>query len=134
LIVTNAIFESVAHVLRVPARQDPRGNLYPVEFSDLPFRPQRAFVVHAAEAGIRRGGHAHKRCQQLMMSLVGAVEVELGYRGETRRLRLDEPALALFIAPMVWARQTFLTPDAQLLVFASEPYDADDYVTAEDMV
>jgi len=60
--------------------------------------------------------------------------VEVHYLAEKAVVRLDLVDQALFIAPLVWSRQTFVSASSQLLVFASEPYDATDYVNQEDAV
>jgi len=41
---------------------------------------------------------------------------------------LDTPALGLHLPPLVWGIQYKYTPDALLAVFASDPYDPDDYI------
>jgi len=41
---------------------------------------------------------------------------------------LDQPSVALYLPPMVWAVQYRYSTDALLLVFASEHYDAADYI------
>jgi UDP-2-acetamido-3-amino-2,3-dideoxy-glucuronate N-acetyltransferase len=43
-------------------------------------------------------------------------------------VRLDSPDLGLHIPPMIWGTQWRYTRDAVLLVLASHPYDADDYI------
>jgi dTDP-4-dehydrorhamnose 3,5-epimerase-like enzyme len=114
-------------LLRLPARQDARGTLLLLEFSELPFVPQRAFVTRVGEAGVQRGGHAHKRCRQILICLAGVIEVEVAQAGKTASVHLETDQ-ALLIEPPVWSRQAFVGPDAQLLVLTSEPYDPDDYL------
>ena len=41
---------------------------------------------------------------------------------------LDRPEIGLHIRPLVWGTQYKYSADAVLLVFASHPYDADDYI------
>ena len=41
---------------------------------------------------------------------------------------LDDPAIGLHMAPMVWGIQYKYSADALLLVLASEHYDPDDYI------
>jgi UDP-2-acetamido-3-amino-2,3-dideoxy-glucuronate N-acetyltransferase len=41
---------------------------------------------------------------------------------------LDSPRQALYLPPMTWGTQYRYTPDAVLLVLASEKYDPDDYI------
>jgi acetyltransferase-like isoleucine patch superfamily enzyme len=43
-------------------------------------------------------------------------------------IRLDSPDRALYLPPMVWSIQYRYSPDAVLLVLASECYDGEDYI------
>lgn len=114
---------------RLPNFVDIRGALAVAEFGrDLPFVPCRHFVVYDVPSQETRGEHAHRRCHQFLVCVHGAVRV-LADDGEQRQeFLLDSPTLGLHLPPLVWGTQYRYTPDAVLLVFASEPYDADDYV------
>ena len=41
---------------------------------------------------------------------------------------LNSPDLGLYVPPKIWAVQYKYSPDALLLVFASDLYDPDDYI------
>lgn len=112
-----------------------RGNLIAVEFSELPFSPQRSFVVFGVKAGQVRGEHAHRLCEQVLLCLSGTVRVDLddGVRKESHTLAT--PGDSVQIPAMVWGRQVYSGPDASLLVFASLPYSREDYIDSyEDFV
>lgn len=117
-------------LLCLPREMDQRGTLLPLEFSELPFVPKRAFVTRVSEAGVQRGGHAHKRCRQILVCLAGVIEIEVTHAGETASVRLETDQ-ALLIEPRVWSRQTFAGADARLLALVSEPYDPADYLEEE---
>jgi hypothetical protein len=49
--------------------------------------------------------------------------------GEKRiEVRLDTPSRGIHLPPMIWGVQYKYSPDAVLLVFASDYYDAEDYI------
>jgi UDP-2-acetamido-3-amino-2,3-dideoxy-glucuronate N-acetyltransferase len=123
---------SLVRRLRFPLQDDARGSLLPLDFGDLPFQPQRAFVTSVTEPRMRRGGHAHKRCRQLLISLGGAIDVEVAYRGERAVFRLEARDEGLLIEPPVWSQQTFTSASALLLVLASEPFDPAGYLDEGD--
>jgi dTDP-4-dehydrorhamnose 3,5-epimerase-like enzyme len=127
-----AVLGHSVRVIRLGSHEDGRGRLHSIDFSALPFQPQRAFVVEADTAGTTRGGHAHRTASQLLIRLSGAIEVEVVRGGHEARIVLDRTEDALLIEPLVWARQTYLVADSSLLVFASEPYDEADYVFDRD--
>ena len=114
---------------RMPHFVDMRGALSAAEFPrDLPFMPQRHFVVYAVPSQETRGEHAHRRCRQFLICVHGSVRV-LADDGERRQeFVLDTPTLGLYLPPMTWGTQYRYSPDAVLLVFASEAYAADDYI------
>ena len=108
---------------------DLRGGLVSAELTaDLPFTPQRFFVVFDVPTKDVRGQHAHRRCEQLLIALAGSVACVID-DGRTRRgFRLDRPDVALHMPAMTWGTQYQYSADAVLGVFASLPYDADDYI------
>lgn len=62
------------------------------------------------------------------MCVSGSVSVMVDDGRARDTVVLARPNLALHIPPMVWASQYQYTPDANLVVLASEPYDAGDYI------
>jgi len=45
---------------------------------------------------------------------------------------LDRPDMGVYMPEMIWGTQYQYSPDAVLLVFASRPYEADDYLRTYD--
>ena len=114
---------------RISLVRDLRGNLAAREVGrGLPFQPQRYFVVLDVPGKELRGAHAHRRCKQLLVCLRGSLSVVTDDGVNLQELTLDSPELALYLPPMVWGIQYKYAPDTMLLVMASEPYDADDYI------
>jgi UDP-2-acetamido-3-amino-2,3-dideoxy-glucuronate N-acetyltransferase len=109
--------------------RDLRGSLAVAEIGqDLPFVVNRFFVVYDVPSREVRGEHAHRRCAQFLICLHGSVHVLLDDGSSRRDLVLDSPEKGLYMAPMIWGAQYRYTDDAVLLVLASEPYDANDYI------
>jgi UDP-2-acetamido-3-amino-2,3-dideoxy-glucuronate N-acetyltransferase len=109
--------------------QDLRGDLTVGEFErDIPFIPKRYFLVFDVPSGKTRGQHAHKLCQQFLICVKGqcAVVADDGY--ERQEFLLNTPSLGLYLPAMTWGTQYKYSPDAVLLVFASDHYDSDDYI------
>jgi len=109
-------------------KDDARGSLLPFDFASLPFLPQRLFVVYEVPPVTARGGHAHKRARQLLVCLVGRIDVELRDGGLTETVILDSADSGLLIEAGVWSAQTYVAPGSILLALASEPYDAGSYL------
>jgi acetyltransferase-like isoleucine patch superfamily enzyme/dTDP-4-dehydrorhamnose 3,5-epimerase-like enzyme len=115
------------HQLR--AVPDMRGSLSAGEFErDIPFKPRRYFLVYDVPTAQTRGEHAHHRCHQFLIAVKGAVSVVADDGAKREEFRLDRPSTGIYLPPMTWGIQYRYSPDAVLLVFASDYYDGDDYI------
>jgi UDP-2-acetamido-3-amino-2,3-dideoxy-glucuronate N-acetyltransferase len=109
--------------------RDMRGSLMALELeSQLPFVPRRFFCVYGVPSRKVRGQHAHRQCHQYLVALAGSVTCLVDDGVSRRTVTLDDPGTGLHIPPMTWGTQYDYSPDAVLAVFASHPYDADDYI------
>ncbi len=114
---------------RLPHIKDIRGDLSVGEFvRDVPFVPKRYFLVFDVPSEETRGEHAHRRCRQFLVCLKGRCTVVADDGARRRQVILNSPALGLYLPPMTWLIQYRYSPDAVLLVFASEFYEAGDYI------
>ena len=98
------------------------------EFTGLPFAPRRLFTVYDVPSESVRGAHAHRECAQFLVCLAGEVSCLVDDGSAREAIDLDTPEVGLHIPPMVWGTQWKYTRNAVLLVLASHPYDADDYI------
>jgi UDP-2-acetamido-3-amino-2,3-dideoxy-glucuronate N-acetyltransferase len=108
---------------------DLRGSLIAANFSsDLPFPPQRAFVVFDVASKHIRGAHAHRVCEQFLVCLSGSITCVVDDGRARQEVVLNRPDVGLHMPAMIWGTQYNYTADARLLVFASHEYDPDDYI------
>jgi UDP-2-acetamido-3-amino-2,3-dideoxy-glucuronate N-acetyltransferase len=111
------------------AVEDLRGKLVAGEIeSFLPFRVKRFFMVHGVPGREVRGQHAHRKCHQFLVCVRGNCRLIADDGRRREEFLLDRPALGVYLPPMTWGVQFDYSPDAALLVFASHPYDAKDYI------
>jgi len=122
-----------AALYRMPRFTDPRGSLTVGELqNDFPFLPLRYFIVYDVPGGASRGEHAHKECHQFLICVSGSCRAVVD-DGEARtEVMLDRPDLGLHLPPLIWGTQYEYSADAALLVLASHPYSADDYISDYD--
>tara|TARA_R110002049_G_scaffold17416_8_gene67794 strand:- start:58 stop:477 length:420 start_codon:yes stop_codon:yes gene_type:complete len=121
-------FSGRACLIALQRHADARGTLMPLDFDALPFAPGRCFTVSDAPAGTVRGGHAHRRGQQLLICVQGRIDVDMRHGDDRARAVLEPNGSGLLIGPLVWATQRYLLPDSVLLVLASDPFDPTSYV------
>ena len=117
------------NIIELPRVSDPRGNLTFAEEQQLvPFDIKRAYWVYDVPAGESRGGHAHKRLQQLVIAVNGSFTVTLDNGYERRSVLLNHPWQGLVIDVNTWRTLDDFSSGAVCLVLASEHYDEDDYI------
>jgi hypothetical protein len=75
-----------------------------------------------------RGQHAHRSCAQFMVCVQGSCVVLADDGAQRREIELQDPSLGLYLPALTWSVQLRFTPNALLLVFASEPEDNDDRI------
>jgi UDP-2-acetamido-3-amino-2,3-dideoxy-glucuronate N-acetyltransferase len=108
---------------------DMRGSLSVGEFGrDIPFEVKRYFLVYDVPSVEIRGEHAHLRCKQFLIAVKGSLHVVADDGTSRQQFLLDRPSLGLYLPPNTWGIQYRYSPDAVLLVLASEHYDSADYV------
>lgn len=115
------------HQLRIA--RDMRGSLSVGEFGrSIPFEARRCFFVFDVPSRETRGEHAHRACHQFLVCVRGSCAV-VADDGQTREeFVLDSPGIGLYLPPLTWGIQYKYSADAVLAVFASEFYDAQDYI------
>jgi len=109
---------------------DLRGSLTAGELprKDVPFTPRRWFLVYKVPNREVRGEHAHRNCHQFLVCVCGSMTVAVDDGADRAEVMLDTPTLGLYVPPLIWASQFRYSQDAVLLVLASDPYDASDYI------
>lgn len=112
-----------------PPHGDDRGQLVAIEaMKDLPFAVKRVYYIYDTLPGVRRGFHAHRNLQQILLCVNGSCKIHLDNGMDTAEVTLDQPNVGLYIANDMWREMYDFTPGAVLLVLASEYYDEADYI------
>lgn len=116
-------------LINLPNFLDMRGNLVAIEHSsDLPFSPQRSFLVYGVSSHKVRGEHAHKKCEQFLVVVSGELFVVVDDGVNRCEVKLSKPNQGLYIPSSIWGVQYRFSKDAVLLVYASHPYEEEDYI------
>ena len=120
---------SEAKIIEFPEISDSRGKLTFAEVPGLlPFVPKRFFLIYDVPGNDVRGDHAHRELHQILICIKGSCRVSIDDAQNCFELVLDKPTLALYIPPLLWAKQYKFSSDAVLLVLASHIYIAEDYI------
>ena len=118
-----------AGLYELPRVSDHRGHLSFAELgAALPFAVLRYFLVFGVPSREIRGEHAHRRLEQFLVCVQGSCRVGLFDGGAGEDILLNRPDLGLHVPPMVWTTEYKYSPDAVLLVLASDIYREADYI------
>ena len=95
---------------------------------NIPFHIERVYYLFGTEKGVKRGFHAHRKLQQIMICVSGSCTVLLEDGKKKLRVVLDRPSVGLYLSGMIWREIHDLSDDCVILVLADQHYDENDYV------
>jgi len=116
----------MAELINLKKFTDKRGNLVVIE-KVIPFDVKRIFYIYGVDES-RRGGHRHHKTIQAAICIKGACTIYNNDRKEESVYVLDQPDKCLILEPLDWHVMYDFTPDAILMVLASEYFDEKDYI------
>ena len=119
----------IGKIIELPKHVDPRGNLTVAEqMKNVPFDIARVYWTYDIPAGERRGGHAHRTCQEIIIAVSGSFDVTLDDgSGQKETHHLNLPYQGLYVGTGVWRTLEDFSSGAVCLVLASELFDEDEY-------
>jgi len=121
--------KSVGQIIELPKHVDPRGNLTVAEqMKNVPFDIARVYWTYDIPSGERRGGHAHRTCEEIVIAVSGSFDVEVFDGVERKRYHLNHPYQGLYIGTNVWRTLEDFSSGAVCLVLASELFDEQEYI------
>jgi hypothetical protein len=117
---------SMAHLIDLKTFTDKRGNLTVIEKS-IPFDIRRIFYIYGVDDS-RRGGHRHHKTIQAAICIQGSCKIYNNDGVKEETFNLDNPSKCLILDTADWHEMFDFTPDAILMVLASEFFAAEDYI------
>lgn len=112
--------------IQIPTFSDERGHLSSIEFSKLPFTPQRIFYTYGSEVNSLRAGHSHKKAIVGLIALSGNYRITCKKNEEVLKVKLEHPNECLIINPRTFHTIESLNENGIMMVIASEAFDPSD--------
>ncbi len=116
----------MAEILDLKTFTDTRGNLTVIE-KVIPFDIKRIFYIYGVDDS-KRGGHRHINTIQAAICIQGSCTIYCKNKTEEKEFVLNKANLCLILAPEDWHIMYHFTPNAILMVLASDFYDPKDYI------
>lgn len=97
-------------------------------FKNIPFEIKRVYWTYYTPQNVKRGGHAHKSLNQLIVAVSGKIIFNFEeLSGIKTQFTLDNPSEGLLIPNMIW-REIQFSHNAILLCVSSEEFKESDYI------
>ena len=116
-------------LIELPKILDKRGNLTFIEGEQhIPFAIKRTYWIYDVPGGQKRGGHAFREQQELIIALSGSFDVVLYNGNEKSVFHLNRSYNGLYIPNGIWRHMENFSTNSLALVLASTPFDPADYI------
>jgi dTDP-4-dehydrorhamnose 3,5-epimerase-like enzyme len=116
----------MAYLIDLKTFTDKRGNLTVIE-KTIPFDIRRIFYIYGVDSSVR-GGHRHHKTIQAAVCIQGSCHINNNDGTTSSEFVLDKPNKCLVLEPKDWHTMDNFSPDAILMVLASEYFDQNDYI------
>jgi dTDP-4-dehydrorhamnose 3,5-epimerase-like enzyme len=116
-------------IIDFPKVSDVRGNLSFIEENKhVPFPIKRVYFLYDVPSGAKRGGHAHKALETVVIALSGSFDVKLDDGFKKKTFFLNRPHYGLYIPAGIWRSIENFSSNSIALVLASSLYEENDYI------
>lgn len=115
-------------IIEIPKIENSLGNIAVIENDVIPFDIKRVYYLYDIPSSSIRGGHSHKKLQQILIAISGSFDVVLKDGSSSTTITLNKPDKGLLIKNNTWRELENFSSGAVCLVLASTTYDEDDYI------
>jgi dTDP-4-dehydrorhamnose 3,5-epimerase-like enzyme len=94
----------------------------------IPFEIKRVYYIYNLNSSAIRGCHAHRKLEQALFCINGAVSIDLDDGVNQKSLILDQPNIGIFLGTDLWSKIYRFSNNCILMVLASDYYVESDYI------
>jgi dTDP-4-dehydrorhamnose 3,5-epimerase-like enzyme len=96
---------------------------------NIPFPIKRVYYIGNFEkCRSIRGKHAHKQLEQVIFCISGSFTLQLDDGEKKQQIVMDKDNVGVVLGKELWHEMKDFSPDAVLLVLASDHYNEGDYI------
>ena len=115
--------------IQLPKFLDARGNLSFIEQeTHTPFKIERTYWIYDVPGGEKRGGHAYKENEELIVALSGSFDVIVDDGKEKKTFSLNRSYYGLYVPNGTWREMQNFSTNSLALILSSTKYDENDYI------
>lgn len=117
-------------IIQFPKVLDRRGNLtYLQNPEHIPFLIKRVFCTYDVPGGERRGGHAYKEQEEIIIALSGSFDVVITSKdGLLEKVNLNRSYYGLYLPPKTWRHMENFSTNSLSLHLSSMDFSESDYI------
>ncbi|CAH0335109.1 TDP-4-oxo-6-deoxy-alpha-D-glucose-3, 4-oxoisomerase [Flavobacterium sp. CECT 9288] len=115
-------------IIDIPKIENVLGNIAVIENAVIPFEIKRVYYLFDIPSSSKRGGHSHKKLQQVLIAISGSFDVVLKDGITEKTITLNKPDKGLLIKNDTWRELENFSSGAVCLVLASATFDEEDYI------
>jgi hypothetical protein len=116
-------------LVELPKFLDRRGNLsFIEEDSQLPFKVRRVYWIYDVPGGEKRGGHAFRETQEMIVALSGSFDVLLHDGEKEYKFSLNRSYYGVLVPKMMWRQLENFSTNSLALIIASTDYSRNEYI------
>lgn len=118
----------LVHLITIPHIKDDCNLFFAQTGNHIPFTIKRVYYITKANTKLPRGFHAHKKTQQIIFCIQGAIKLIVNNGMKKEEIVLDKANTGVFLDKMIWHEMTDFKKNTILLVVASKPFNEKDYI------
>ena len=120
---------NIVKLIQLPKFLDARGNLSFIEQENhIPFKIERTYWIYDVPGGEKRGGHAYKENEELIVALSGSFDVIIDDGKEMKTFSLNRSYYGLYVPKGTWREMQNFSTNSLALILSSTKYDENDYI------